>query len=117
MLALILDGMHIVNAHIAFVISFLPMISRMRTKRAHLRGRLIRVCLMICVIMRRRKMHAQSAVVSVAKRKVRRADNSRMVHDMCDHEKTKNARAKWRRERRKAEKTELADDGIEIVIE
>ena len=43
--------------------------------------------------------------------------NSRMSHENCDHEKTKNARAKCRRERRNADKTALADDGIEIVID
>lgn len=41
--------------------------------------------------------------------------NSRMSHDACSHEKTKNARAKCRRERRNADKTERADDGMEIV--
>lgn len=41
--------------------------------------------------------------------------NSRMSHDSCTHEKTKNARAKCRRERRKNDSTELANDGIEIV--
>lgn len=43
--------------------------------------------------------------------------NSRMSHDMCDHESTKNARAKCRRERRRIDSTELANDGIEIVVE
>ena len=43
--------------------------------------------------------------------------NSRMSHENCDHEKTKNARAKCRRERRNADKTERADDGVEIVID
>lgn len=43
--------------------------------------------------------------------------NSRMSHSACDHESTKAARAKCRRERRKNDGTELADDGIEIVIE
>lgn len=42
--------------------------------------------------------------------------NSRMSHDSCGHDSTKAARAKCRRERRKAEGTMLADDGMEIVI-
>lgn len=42
--------------------------------------------------------------------------NSRMSHDMCDHESTKAARAKCRRERRKNDGIVLADDGNEVII-
>ena len=42
--------------------------------------------------------------------------NSRMSHSSCDHESTKAARAKCRRDRRKNDGTELSEDGNEIVI-
>lgn len=41
----------------------------------------------------------------------------RFSHSSCDHENSKAARAKCRRDRRKADGTMLAEDGIEVVIE
>lgn len=81
--------------------------------RAHSRRNAFRECA-YCV---RDFISPDDFVNDEEKQTFARPINSRMSHDMCDHESTKNARAKCRRERRRIDSTELASDGIEIVID